>query len=108
MPAAPPPADSAYVASAPAPDGASNAAPSSSRAPAASAAPVEVTVQGQRAAPGAEPITRASARELPGAFGDPLRAVEAEPGVTPIVSGLPSFFVRGAPHASVGIYIDGI
>jgi len=102
MPAALPPADSAYVAPLPAPDGASNGVP------AASAAPVEVTVQGQRAAPGAEPITRASARELPGAFGDPLRALESEPGVTPIVSGLPYFFVRGAPPASVGIFIDGI
>jgi hypothetical protein len=97
MPAALPPAESAYVAPASAP---SDATP----------APIEVTVQGQRqgAAPDAEVITRSSARELPGSFGDPLRAVESEPGVTPIVSGLPYFFVRGAPPASVGIFIDGI
>jgi hypothetical protein len=101
MPAALPPDESAYVA--PAPESASGA-------DARPSAPVEVTVQGQRprAAPDAELITRSSARELPGAFGDPLRAVEAEPGVTPIVSGLPYFFVRGAPPASVGIFIDGI
>src|SRR5258706_13448992 len=102
MPAALPPAESAYVA----------AAPEAARADAAasSAAPLEVTVQGQRprAAPDVEVITRSSARGLPGGFGDPLRAVESEPGVTPIVSGLPYFFVRGAPPASVGIFIDGI
>jgi hypothetical protein len=96
------PADSAYVA--PAPEGSRDAAVP------ANDAPIEVTVQGQRprAGPGSEVITRSSARELPGAFGDPLRAVESEPGVTPIVSGLPYFFVRGAPPASVGIFIDGI
>ena len=103
MPAASPPAESAYVAPAsPSSEGVSNDASG------ATAPPVEVTVQGRRAAPDSEPITRASARELPGSFGDPLRAVESEPGVTPIVSGLPYFFVRGAPPASVGIFIDGI
>jgi TonB dependent receptor/TonB-dependent Receptor Plug Domain len=102
MSAASPPAESVYVA--PAPERASGDAATPN------AAPIEVTVQGQRpsAAPDAEVITRSSARELPGSFGDPLRAVEAEPGVTPIVSGLPYFFVRGAPPASVGIFIDGI
>jgi hypothetical protein len=103
MPAASPPAESAYIAHAsPSSEGVSN------DASAAPAPPLEVTVQGRRAAPDSEPITRASARELPGSFGDPLRAVEAEPGVTPIVSGLPYFFVRGAPPASIGIFIDGI
>jgi outer membrane receptor protein involved in Fe transport len=103
MPAASPPAESAYIAPAsPSSEGVSN------DASAAPAPPLEVTVQGRRAAPDSEPITRASARELPGSFGDPLRAVEAEPGVTPIVSGLPYFFVRGAPPASIGIFIDGI
>src|SRR5450432_3043598 len=102
MPAASLPAESAYVAPAAERPAGDDAGPN--------AAPVEVTVQGERprAAPDAELITRSSARELPGAFGDPLRAVESEPGVTPIVSGLPYFFVRGAPPASVGIFIDGI
>ena len=112
MPATLPPGESAYVAPAPArapSESDASSAPSSST-PDPGTAPVEVTVQGQRTRPppGAEVITRASARELPGAFGDPLRAVESEPGVTPIVSGLPYFFVRGAPPASVGIFIDGI
>lgn len=45
---------------------------------------------------------------MPGAFGDPFRAIEALPGVTPIVSGLPYFFVRGAPPGNVGYYFDQI
>ena len=75
MPATSPPAESAYVAPAP-------LAVNDSAAP-ASDPPIEVTVEGRRSKPDAELITRASARELPGSFGDPLRAVESEPGVTP-------------------------
>ncbi|HEX5099671.1 MAG TPA: TonB-dependent receptor [Polyangiaceae bacterium] len=72
---------------------------------------LEVVVQGERVrktVPGAVTITREQAQALPGTFGDPLRAVEALPGVIPIVSGLPSFFIRGAPPANVGFFIDGI
>jgi hypothetical protein len=46
---------------------------------------------------GALRLTLDEARNLPGTFGDPFRAVEALPGVTPIVSGLPYFYVRGSP-----------
>ncbi len=53
-------------------------------------------------------MTRAEVRELPGAFGDAFRAIEALPGVTPIASGLPYFFVRGAPPGNIGYYIDGL
>ena len=45
---------------------------------------------------------------MPGAFGDPFRAIEALPGVTPLVSGLPYFYIRGAPPNDNGYYIDGI
>ena len=45
---------------------------------------------------------------MPGAFGDAFRAVDALPGVTPIISGLPFFFVRGSPPGNVGTYIDGV
>jgi len=72
---------------------------------------LEVVVQGERTkkpAPGSVTITREQAQLLPGTFGDPLRAVEALPGVVPIVSGLPSFFIRGAPPANVGFFIDGV
>jgi hypothetical protein len=47
-------------------------------------------------------------RQVPGAFGDAFRVMEALPGVTPLVSGLPFFFVRGAPPGNNGYYIDGI
>ena len=45
---------------------------------------------------------------MPGAFGDPFRAIEALPGVMPLVSGLPYFFIRGAPPNDNGYYIDGV
>jgi TonB family protein len=70
--------------------------------------PIEVVVRGQRAEPGVVKVTRAEARALPGTFGDPLRAIEAQPGVIPIASGLPSFFVRGAPPGNIGYFIDGV
>lgn len=78
--------------------------------PVATAPPAirEVTVQGERPPVGATTLTRAEVRELPGAFGDPFRAIEALPGVTPIISGVPYFYVRGAPPGNVGYFLDGI
>jgi TonB family protein len=73
-----------------------------------SAPPVEVIVQGERLAPAVSSLTRAEVRQLPGAFGDPFRAIESLPGVTPIASGLPFFYVRGAPPGNVGYFVDGI
>ncbi len=81
------------------------AAPATPKPP---AEPVEVEVRGQRRPPGVVRVSRAEARAIPGTFGDPLRAVEAQPGVVPIASGLPQFFVRGAPPGNVGYFIDGI
>ncbi|HTV23305.1 MAG TPA: TonB-dependent receptor plug domain-containing protein, partial [Polyangiaceae bacterium] len=74
----------------------------------APAAPIEVTVLGARNEPRAQTLTRAEVRQLPGAFGDPFRAIEALPGVTPLASGVPFFYVRGAPPGNVGYYLDGI
>ena len=68
----------------------------------------EVDVRGQRPAPGATSLGRAEVRQLPGAFGDPFRALDALPGVTPIVSGLPFFYVRGAPPGNIGYFLDGV
>lgn len=99
-PEAPPPAKTE--------DGAASSAPALSPAKRAEAPPLEVVVQGERPTPGSVSITREEARALPGTFGDPLRAIEAQPGVVPIVSGLPSFFIRGAPPANVGFFIDGV
>ena len=70
--------------------------------------PLVVEVRGEARGVGTPALSRAQARELPGAFGDPLRAVDALPGVVPTISGLPIFFIRGAPPASVGYVVDGV
>ena len=69
---------------------------------------IEIEVRGARLAPTVSSLSRAEVRQLPGAFGDPFRAIEALPGVTPIVSGLPFFYVRGAPPGNVGYFLDGV
>lgn len=79
--------------------------------PAAAQSVEDVMVRGDRSPPGStasDTISATEARQLPGAFGDPFRAVEAMPGVTPIISGLPYFYVRGAPSGNVGYYFDGV
>jgi TonB family protein len=67
----------------------------------------EIVVVGQR-----EPLRltlgHAEVHDMPGAFGDAYRAIEALPGVVPIVSGLPYFYVRGAPPGNIGYFFDGI
>jgi hypothetical protein len=68
----------------------------------------EILVQGERRPVDVTTLRRAETRELPGAFGDPFRALEAQPGISPVISGLPYFFVRGAPPGNVGYFIDGI
>ncbi|MDF2692934.1 MAG: TonB family protein / TonB-dependent receptor [Labilithrix sp.] len=70
--------------------------------------PDEVRVRGAREPSRTVSLSRTEVRQIPGAFGDPFRAVEIMPGVTPIVSGLPFFFVRGAPPGNVGYYLDGV
>jgi hypothetical protein len=67
-----------------------------------------VTIRGQRTPPAAARLTRAESQQVPGALADPFRAIETVPGVTPIASGLPYFFVRGAPPGNVGYFFDGI
>lgn len=58
--------------------------------------------------PTAHALELAELRELPGAFGDPFRAIEALPGVLPVVSGLPYVYVRGAPPGATAYYYDDI
>ena len=53
-------------------------------------------------------MSRAEVRQLPGTFGDPFRAIEVLPGVTPIPPGIPYFYVRGAPPGNVGYFLDGV
>lgn len=69
---------------------------------------IEVVVLGERTPPGRSSLGKAEIRELPGAFGDPFRAVEVFPGVTPIFSGVPFFYVRGSPPGNVGYFLDGV
>ena len=78
---------------------------------AAEPVPGEVLVRGGKGAVGApiaDSLARSEVRQLPGAFGDPFRAIEVAPGLTPVVSGLPYFYVRGAPPGNVGYYFDGV
>ncbi|HEX3854877.1 MAG TPA: TonB family protein, partial [Polyangiaceae bacterium] len=76
-------------------------------APPATAPMQEILVVGQRE-PIRETLGHAEVHDMPGAFGDPYRAIEALPGVVPIASGLPYFYVRGAPPGNVGYFFDGI
>jgi hypothetical protein len=70
--------------------------------------PLEVEVHAEKAPPSVSSLSRGEVREIPGAFGDPFRAIDTLPGVTPIVSGLPYFYVRGAPPGNVGYFLDGV
>ena len=66
-----------------------------------------VTAVVDRPPPGAMRLELEELREMPGAFGDPFRAIEALPGITPILSGLPYFYVRGAPPSgTIYVYDD--
>lgn len=62
----------------------------------------------QRPAPNVHALELAEMREVPGAFGDPFRVIEALPGVTPVISGLPYVYVRGAPPAATAYLYDDI
>lgn len=80
---------------------------------AASSAPAtdaeDVEVHGVRGSKAAKTTLRGDEiRQVPGAFGDAFRAMETLPGVTPMLSGLPYFFVRGSPPGNNGFYLDGV
>jgi TonB-dependent Receptor Plug Domain/TonB dependent receptor/Gram-negative bacterial TonB protein C-terminal len=97
------------VATAPVLAAAAPSSPSSTAAKLPPPPPEDVTIKGRvLPSPIVQTIARAEVRLLPGAFGDPFRAIEALPGVTPTVSGLPFFYVRGAPPSNVGYYLDGV
>lgn len=74
------------------------------------ARPFETVIHGRR---DEEEVTRVSLageeiHNLPGTMGDPFRAIEALPGITPVLTGLPYYFVRGAPPSGTGFYLDGV
>ncbi len=70
--------------------------------------PIDVTVREAPKPPDVVSLSRAEARLVPGTFGDPFRVVEALPGVVPLASGVPYFYVRGAPPGNVGYFLDGV
>jgi TonB family protein len=70
--------------------------------------PQVVLVRGVRPIPGRHEMRGAEVRQMPGSFGDAFRAIEALPGVIPLLSGLPYFLVRGAPPGNTGFFIDGV
>ncbi len=77
-------------------------------APRATSSAQEVNVYDVRPEPGRQEMTGAEVRQMPGSFGDAFRAIEALPGVTPVISGLPYFLVRGAPPGNTGFFLDGV
>jgi len=91
---------------------AASSSPSSSGSASNGGSPAadEVQITGTRALKSAteQRLTRQEIRMVPGAFGDPFRAIETQGGVVPIISGLPYFFIRGAPPSAVGYYIDEV
>jgi hypothetical protein len=68
----------------------------------------DVHVRGTRKEIGGSTISKEDVRDLPGAFGDAFRAIDMMPGVTPIFSGVPYFFVRGAPPGNTGYFLDDV
>ncbi|MBX3193369.1 MAG: TonB-dependent receptor plug domain-containing protein [Labilithrix sp.] len=70
----------------------------------------EVVVLGRREpkSPTVHRMKRDEYRVVPGAFGDPFRAIDVLPGLVPIVSGLPYFYIRGAPPSAVGYFVDDV
>jgi hypothetical protein len=107
VPSTPEPPPPATAAPTGAPEAAAPTSPQPT--PAKPAEATEIVVLGeQRTEIGSIHIAKEEARRVPGAFADPFRVVEVLPGVAPVLSGLPYFYVRGAPPGSVGYFIDGI
>ena len=73
-----------------------------------SARAADVTIRGRKREAGGTTLTRDEVREIPGAFGDPGRAIEALPGVIAVGTLLPFYFVRGATPSNTGYFLDGM
>lgn len=85
------------------------AAPASEPAPEREHAPaLGVTAQVAPVPAGSRRLELVELRDVPGALGDPFRVLEAMPGVVPLASGMPYYYVRGAPPAGTLYVYDGI
>ncbi len=89
-------------------ESASRSSAATESVPAATEPPLEITVLGARREIGETTLSAPDVKEMPGAFGDPFRAIEALPSVIPMVSGLPFFYIRGAPPTNNAYLVDGI
>lgn len=105
---APPASETATKSEAPAPGGSSGVRTAKPAIAPPPAQTLEIVVRGERRELGQTTIPSEEVREMPGAFGDPFRAIEALPGVAPIISGFPYFYVRGAPPNNNGYFVDGV
>src|SRR5512132_252097 len=76
--------------------------------PAPPEAPIEIIVTGEQPPAGSTSLGRRDIREMPGVLDDPYRAIEVQPGVAPAASGVPYYFIRGAPPGNIGYFFDGI
>ncbi len=77
----------------------------------ADAVPIEVSVHGSKRSSddiGSDAFKAQDTRTTPGTFGDPFQALATLPGIAPMASGLPYFYLRGAPPADTGYFVDGI
>ncbi|MGZ3476491.1 MAG: TonB family protein, partial [Polyangiales bacterium] len=70
--------------------------------------PIEIEVVGERQEIATTELGGGDVKLMPGTFGDPFRVIESLPGVTPILSGLPFFYIRGAPPGNTGYFVDGV
>src|SRR5688572_11531321 len=70
--------------------------------------PVEVTIREAPRPVDATTMTRSATRSMPGALSDRFRAIGSVPSVVPLASGIPYFYVRGAPPGNIGYFLDGI
>ena len=68
----------------------------------------QIEVHDTRPDAGSTRMSIEEAREVPGTLGDPVRAVEVMPGVTPMFTSSPYFYLRGAPPANIAYEIDGV
>lgn len=69
---------------------------------------LEVRVEGVRRPGVGRVMTDAETQIIPGAEGDPIRAIEAMPGTVPILASGPFLGLRGASPGMVGYEFDGI
>ncbi len=82
--------------------------PPKAKKPKASDPPADITIEGERTEVAQTTMGGGEVRLVPGAFGDPFRAIEAMPGVVPVFNGLPFFYIRGAPPGNTGYFVDGV